>query len=157
MAGRGVRAAAAICAVLWAGAAGAGPDWAPDRFSVLLGSKHIGSSGFNEINPGLFATWEFEKWGFTTGAYLNSYDRGSVAATADLPLFRWKGGAASAFGGLAWYPHDGHRFDTRIGGDIVGIGGLNLRQGPVFVQLLPMVTGGAKGLVTFGLTWEAAH
>ena len=139
--------------VLYASSVGAGPD----RFSVLLGSKHIGSSGFNEINPGLFATWERGRIGYSLGAYLNSYDRGSLAAVAHLPVFQWDEGALDFFGGLAWYPQDGHRFDTHIGRDIVGIGGVEIRHGHVFLQVLPMVTGGANGLVTFGLTWDVGQ
>ena len=144
---------AVIGAALCATPAAAGPD----RFSVLLGSKHLGASGFNEINPGLFATWERGRIGYSLGAYLNSYDRGSLAAVAHLPVFQWNNGGMSAFGGLAWYPKDGHRFETHIGGDIVGIGGVEFRQGNVFMQVLPMVTGGAKGLVTFGLTWDVGQ
>jgi len=140
---------AAALAAVWGLPLAAGPD----RFSVLLGSKHVDGSGFNEINPGLFLTWEGRRLGYSVGAYLNSYDRGSLAATAHLPLLHWEGGEASAFAGLAWYPQDGQRFRTRISGDIVGIGGLNLRHRHVFVQLLPM-SDAARALVTFGLTWE---
>ncbi len=132
-----------------------GAQAGPDRFSVLLGSKHVGASGYNEINPGLFATWEREKWAYSFGAYVNSYERGSLAATAHLPLKRWKTGELSVFGGLAWYPKDGRRFSTHITSDVVAIGGLHLRQGNVFVQLLPMTEGGASGLLSFGLTWDA--
>ncbi|MDU8926708.1 hypothetical protein RXV86_04845 [Alisedimentitalea sp. MJ-SS2] len=127
----------------------------PDRFSVLLGSHHINGTGFNEINPGLFATWERERWAYSIGGYLNSYEKGSLAATAHLPLFHWDRGAISAFGGLAWYPGDGRRFSTRLGGDVVGIGGVELRQGNVFMQFVPMSTNSVDGLVTFGLTWAA--
>ena len=141
---------AVICAAIGAAPAAAGPD----RFSVLLGSKHVGASGFNEINPGLFATWERGRIGYSLGAYLNSYDRGSIAAAAHLGLYEWQNGALSAFAGLAWYPGDAHRFRTRLGGDIVGIGGLEIRHGHVVMQFLPTDAGGASGLVTFGLTWE---
>ncbi|MBU2982581.1 hypothetical protein KO498_12250 [Lentibacter algarum] len=137
-------------AMMTASASNAGPD----RFSVLLGSKHIGATGFNELNPGLFATWERETWAYSFGAYVNSYERGSLAATAHYPLTRWKSGDLSLFGGLAWYPKDGRRFNTHIAGDVVAIGGLHLRQGHVFVQLVPMTAGGADGLLSFGLTWE---
>ena len=140
---------AAMCVALGATPAVAGPD----RFSVLLGSKHIDASGFNEINPGLFATWERRRIGYSLGAYLNSYERGSVVAVTQFGLFGWENGSLNAFGGLAWYPKDGHRFRTHIGGDIVGIGGLEVRQGHVFMQVMPTDAGGATGLVTFGLTW----
>ena len=131
---------AMICAAIGAAPAVAGPD----RFSVLLGSKHVGASGFNEIN----------RIGYSLGASLNSYDRGSIAAAAHLGLYEWQNGALSAFAGLAWYPGDAHRFRTRLGGDIVGIGGLEIRHGHVVMQFLPTDAGGASGLVTFGLTWE---
>lgn len=145
---------AAVCAVsLGATQAGAGPD----RFSVLLGSKHIGASGFHEVNPGFFATWEGRKLGYSVGAYVNSYKRGSVALAAHLPLYQWDNGGISAFGGLAWYPGDAHRFRTRIGGDIVGIGGLELRHGHIYMQFLPNDAGGARGLVTLGLTWDVGQ
>ena len=85
---------AAICVAFGATPAAAGPD----RFSVLLGSKHIGANGFNEINPGLFATWERGRIGYSLGAYLNSYDRGSIAAVAQLGLIEWQNGSLNAFG-----------------------------------------------------------
>ncbi|UYV39073.1 hypothetical protein N4R57_08705 [Rhodobacteraceae bacterium D3-12] len=145
---------AAICGLaVWATPVQAGPD----RFSILLGSKHIGASGFHEVNPGVFATWEGEKLGYSIGAYVNSYKRGSVAVAAHLPLFQWEKGGVSAFGGLAWYPGDGHRFKTHLGNDIVGIGGLELRHGHVYVQFLPNDAGGARGLVTLGLTWDVGQ
>ena len=52
----------------------------PDRFSILRGSKHIGGPGFNEVNPGFFATWEREHSSLRVGAFLNSYRRVSIAA-----------------------------------------------------------------------------
>lgn len=144
----------ALCMALGVAPAAAGPNlFSPDRFSVMLGSKHIGAGGFNEVNPGLFASWEQGRIGYSLGAYLNSYDRGSIAAAAHLGLFEWQNGALSAFGGVAWYPKDGHRFQTQIGGDVVGIGGLEVRHGHMFMQFLPTDAGGASGLVTFGLTW----
>ncbi len=46
----------------------------PDRFSILLGSKHIGGTGFNEVNPGFFVTWERERSSLSVGAFMNSYE-----------------------------------------------------------------------------------
>jgi len=126
----------------------------PDRFSVLLGSKHIGASGFNEINPGFFATWERERFGYTVGAFLNSYERGAVSATIHTPFWSWEGGALGGFAGLAWYPEDGRTIETHLGGDIIAIGGLELRHRNVFVQFLPMGQGSADGVVSLGLTWD---
>lgn len=133
---------------------GAAAQAGPDRFSVLLGSRHVSASGFNEVNPGLFATWEGKRFGYTLGAFVNSYERGAVSATLHKPFWSWEGGALGGFSGLAWYPEDGRRIDTHLGGDIIAIGGIQLRHERVFVQFLPMREGGAKGLVSFGLTWD---
>lgn len=129
----------------------------PDRYSVLLGSKHIGAAGYNEINPGFFATWERGKLGYSLGAFVNSYERGAVSGTIHLPFWHWEGGALGGFAGLAWYPEDGRRISTHIGGDVIGIGGLELRHRSLFLQFLPMQDGGAEGLVTFGVTWRAGE
>ena len=76
----------------------------PDRFSILLGSKHIGGTGFNEVNPGFFATWEREHSSLSVGAFVNSYERVSISATSYRPLKLWSEGDLGIFGGLALYP-----------------------------------------------------
>lgn len=146
-----MRTIIALCLCFFATSLHAGPD----RFSVLLGSKHIGGTGFNEFNPGFFATWERERTALSLGIYLNSYERVSIAATSYLPLKQWKTGDAGLFAGLAHYPTDGRNFKTHLGGDVVFIGGAQLRQGHAFVQFTPMNADSADGLISFGLTFEA--
>lgn len=144
---------------IWAavlGLAAAQAEAGPDRFSILLGSKHIGASGFNEVNPGVFATWERGKVGYSIGAFVNSYEKGAVSATAHVPFKTWDGGMIGGFGGLAWYPDDGRRIETHIGGDIIAMGGLELRHKHVFVQYLPVIDRNSKGVLSFGVTWAAA-
>lgn len=126
----------------------------PDRFSVLLGSHHINGTGFNEVNPGLFATWERERTALSLGVFINSYERVSIAATSYLPLKTWKTGDAGVFAGLAHYPTNGRDFKTHLGGDVVFLGGLQLRQGYGFVQVVPMNADSAEGLISFGLTFD---
>ena len=82
----------------------------PDRFSILLGSKHIGGTGFNEVNPGFFATWERGRSSLSVGAFMNSYERVSIAATSYRPLKLWSEGDFGIFGGLALYPENGRNF-----------------------------------------------
>ncbi len=124
-----------------------------DRWSVLLGSHHFNGTGFEEINPGLFYTWERRNLGFSAGAFRNSYGRGAVAGTISVPLKRWQTGELSVFGGLAYYRREGRDIDTRISGDVIGIGGLQLRQGYTFFQLIPLDERDSKVLISFGLTW----
>jgi hypothetical protein len=125
----------------------------PDRWSILLGSKHVDAQGYNEVNPGLFATWEREHLHWSVGAYHNSYDRVSVAATAYLPMIEWKGGNAGPFAGLALYPKDGRNQVTHIGGDVIAIGGIQARHRNLFVQITPMDGKPVKALIAFGITW----
>lgn len=127
----------------------------PDRVSVLLGSKHIGATGFNEINPGLFLTWEREHSAFSLGAFYNSYKRVSLAATSYRPLKTWENGDAGLFAGLALYPVNGQNFKTHLAENVVFIGGLQARHRNLFIQLVPMNAGSADGLLSFGVTFEA--
>lgn len=79
----------------------------PDRVSILLGSQHLGAAlAFEQVNPGVFVTWEDRALGLdlSVGAYRNSYGRGSVAALAALPVLEWPAGQVAVFGGLALYP-----------------------------------------------------
>ena len=127
---------------------------AADRISLLLGSRHIGAPGmFKESNPGLFYTWEQPRVNWSIGAFRNSYGRASVAALAAVPLARWDNGELSAFAGIAHYPGDGRRQPLHLG-DVIPIGGLQLRQGNVFLQVTPMDGNPVKALVAVGLTFE---
>ena len=134
----------------------AGPAFAdPDRVSILLGSQHLGGDGFNEINPGAFLTWEDRALGldYSVGAYLNSYDRISVAATVDLALAEWDRGRLSVFAGVAHYPRNGRNFKVHAG-DFVPIGGVQVRQGNVFMQILPSDGLSVDATVAFGVTFS---
>lgn len=127
----------------------------PDRLSVLLGSHHVGGSGFDGRNPGLFLTWEERGPGFdlTLGAYRNSYGRGSVVATAALPVLRWREGALSLFAGAAWYPGNGRNFRVQVG-DLVPIGGVQIRHRNVFVQILPSDGRHTRAVIAGGITYQ---
>jgi len=126
---------------------------AADRVSVLLASRHVGASGFEEINPGLFYTFERPGVDFTFGGYRNSYGRLSLAATAALPVVTWADGEASIFAGVAYYPGDGRRQRFHAG-DFVPVAGLQIRQGHAFMQIIPMDGQPVRAVVSFGLTWR---
>lgn len=123
----------------------------PDRISLLLGSKHFGSSGYNENNPGLFATWEKENVHLSLGAFHNSFSKPSIAATAYIPMLEWDNGNAGPFVGLAYYPEDGRRHPINIG-DVIPLAGLQARQKNLFIQLTPMDGKPVDALISFGLT-----
>lgn len=137
------------------GAAVAGPD----RFSVLLGSKHVGGAGFEEVNPGIFLTWDnaFEAFGqpigLNLGVFRNSYGRPGMAATASLPIFQRGSFDLGLFGGTALYPVDGRRFAVHVG-DFVPIAGLQARWGNAFVQVIPSDGKPVQAIVSFGLTFK---
>lgn len=146
-----VLAAAALGVAVLSSAAPA----AADRVTILLGSHHVGASGqFEEENPGVFYTWERERVGLNFGAYRNSYARLSVASALSYALVGWDSGEVSAFAGVAHYPDDGRNFGSHLGNDIVGLAGIQLRQGNFLVQAIPMTQGAADGLLTFGLTFD---
>lgn len=128
----------------------------PDRLSIMIGSQHINPShAFSEINPGIFATWENRALGldYTAGAYRNSYGRGSVALTAALPVIKWPDGQIAVFAGLGLYPKDGRTFRVHAG-DVVPLGGIQIRQGNAFAQIMPGDGNAADAVVTFGATFS---
>ena len=140
----------ALMGVLFACAAQAGPD----RISVLLGSNHVNASrSFEEVNPGVFATWENPRLHWTVGAYRNSYGRASVSATVALPVVRWGEGEASLFAGAALYPKDGRTFAVHSG-DVVPIGGVQIRHRKVFMQVIPLDGNLADAVVSVGVTFS---
>lgn len=142
-----MRLAAALASVL------ATPAMAePDRVSILLGSRHPGASvTYEQVNPGIFLTWEDRAFGldYSAGVYRNSYGRASVAATAALPIIERGQFQAAVFGGLALYPGNGDDFAVHAG-DMVPIAGLQARMGNAFVQVMP---GDGMAVVSFGLTF----
>lgn len=126
----------------------------PDRFSVTIGSHHTDRSyDWSEVNPGVFLTWEnVGPVDLSGGAFLNSFGGPSVAAVAALPLVEWISGEIAVFGGLAWYPGYGDEFLVHAG-DIVPMGGLQIRQGIAFVQIAPGKIEPLEGIFAFGLTF----
>lgn len=138
-----------LLGVLFACAVHAGPD----RVSFLIGSHHVNAQqSFDEVNPGVFVTWENPRLHWTVGAYRNSYGRASISATAGLPVLRWQEGEASLFVGAALYPKDGRTFAAHVG-DVVPIGGLQVRHRNVFMQLIPLDGNLADAVVTVGVTF----
>ena len=142
-----IRAVALITA-LWPAAVIADPD----RVSILLGARHIGGAGLEEFNPGVFVTWE-RRVDWSVGVYRNSYGNGSIAATVAAPVARWRGGEAAIFGGVAWYPGTG-RHEVAHVGDVVPIGGLQVRHGNAFAQFIPLDGKPVAAVVSFGLTFR---
>lgn len=129
----------------------------PDSVAILLGTHHVGASGFEEVNPGVFLTWQGAALqgnldlGF--GAFRNSYGNGSVAVTTAYPIVRTPDWGIDVFGALAWYPGDGDQFALAVG-DIVPIAGLQGRYGNVFVQAIPGGGGSVDATLTYGLTFQ---
>lgn len=125
----------------------------PDRISFLLGSAHVETAReFEEVNPGVFVTWE-DRWNgldYSLGAYRNSFGGVSTAATAALPLFTAASMEVSVFAGVAIYPGDGDEFLYHAG-DLVPLGGIQLRRDPVFLQIMPG-GGDPDAIISFGVT-----
>lgn len=124
----------------------------PDRISILLGSQHPGASvAYEQVNPGIFLTWEDRAMGldFSAGVYRNSYGRASIAATAAFPVIEHGKFQASIFGGLAVYPGNGADFAFHAG-DLVPIAGIQARFGHGFLQVMP---GDGMTVLAFGLTF----
>lgn len=129
----------------------------PDRLSFLLGSHHVdAASEFEEVNPGVFLTWEDAAMNgtldLTAGVFRNSYDRGAAAVTLAFPV--WETGAwqVDLFAGLAWYPEDGRRFRVSAG-DVVPLGGLQVRWRNLFVQAIPQDGVEADLVLSFGVSF----
>lgn len=140
---------AALAFVLCASSVQAGPD----RISFSLGSHHVNGHGFEEINPGVFLTWEKPKLHWTGGIYRNSYGRATVAATLYLPLIRWDNGNAGPFLGAAHYPKDGRRMAMHFG-DVIPLAGLQVRHRNIFAQVIPGNGSYADAVITFGVTFS---
>lgn len=132
----------------------------PDRVSILTNSDHIGFryQGFNEQNLGLFLTWDdaiAPEVDLSVGAYLNSYTKPSVMVAATWLPIEVGQCSAGVFGGLVHYPGNGRYEPTSIGGsDVIGMGGVQVICGPVFVQVIPASTDFSRGIVAVGITME---
>jgi hypothetical protein len=131
------------------------PAAAQDRISVTLGSHHTDDSyEWEEVNPGLFLTWE-GKVDLSAGTFLNSFGGPSIAATAYVPVVEWQGGECGGFLGAAWYPGYGEEFLIRAG-DVVPMGGIQCRAGNVFAQVMPGKIEPLEAIFAVGLTWSFA-
>jgi hypothetical protein len=125
----------------------------PDRISILLGSNHIAAKmDFEEVNPGVFLTWERTRIDWSVGVYRNSFGKPSVAVTAALPILRWRDGEVAIFAGAALYPGEGRTFAAHVG-DVVPLAGIQLRQGNVFAQIIPSDGRTAAAIVSVGVTF----
>jgi hypothetical protein len=147
----------AIAFILAASSATA--DMAPDRVSILAGSRHIGAAGmFNETNPGVMLTWSdvIGSADLTVGAYHNSYSDTSTIATMSLPVINWDGGELSVFGGFAHYPDQGDNIAIGIG-DVIPMGGFQINHGNLFAQVIPMNGKPVDAIVSFGFTFEVGQ
>lgn len=129
----------------------------PNRAALTFGSRHIGASGFNQFNPGLFLTWENPRVHWSVGIYHNSYNHASVAVAGYAPLVYWRDGNAGLFAGLAHYPVNGRDFSTHLARNILAIGGVQIRHGNLFIQITPMNGKPVKALLSFGVTWPLAR
>lgn len=126
----------------------------PDRVSILLGSHHVDPKmEFNERNLGMFATWERGQVDYSVGAYRNSFNKTSVAATVGYRFAEGGDWSLSAFVGAAHYPEDGRNFSVSAG-DVVPIGGLQARYKNTFVSIMPSDGKSTDAVVSFGLTFE---
>ena len=145
-------AAAALAMAALALPAQAGPD----RISFLLGSKHFGATGYEEFNPGVFATWSNAalrgRADLSVGGFRNSYGDGSLAVSLALPLIGDATWGIDVLSALAWYPGNGHRF-TYHAGDLVPLLGLQSRIGPTFIQYYPASDRRAEVTLVFGLSF----
>jgi len=148
-----MKLAIAICLA----ATSAQADIVPDRVSILAGSKHFGTHGydFNEVNPGLALTWDFDRTDITVGAYRNSFNEMSYTLTVGYDLIKTDALEVGPFIGLATYKGYTDWFPVSWG-DVVPVGGVQAvwyPGGPVGLsaRLMP---GGAKKLpliAAFGL------
>ena len=132
------------------------PNWGAqagsDRISVLLGSHHVNAEvDYNEVNPGLIATWERE-FDYSVGVYYNSYNAISpmVAVGYNWELADYL--EVGLFGGVAYYGDDADSFTVSAGG-LVPLGGAQLRYKNAFMQLIPAGGEDVDAVITFGLTF----
>ena len=161
---------ALLIGLLTSTAASAGPD----RYSLLLTSKHLGVGDeirayrfeetkqtlyirdkmrFNEFNPGLFLTWEKNGYDLTLGTFYNSYETISLSAFAAVPFYRTEDVSIDLFGGLAWYPGTGLTFPVTLADDVIPLAGLQGRYKNLFVQVIPSDGVTADVIVTAGVTY----
>lgn len=124
----------------------------PDRVSILIGSKHFGGSNFNEVNPGVLLTWEGPVVDVTAGIFENSYGDMAPSVLASVPVLTWGTGEVSIFAGLAYYGQRAARMKYSAGG-LIPVGGVQIRQGYGFLQVMPSDGKPVDAILAFGLTF----
>ena len=138
-----------VIAMLLPSAALAGPD----RISVLLGSEHVGATrDFQEINPGVFLTWEQQVFDYSVGSFYNSHEDVSVLGSIGYDFELAPELEIGVFTGLALYPGEGDQFSHSLG-DVVPLAGLQARYRNVFGQVIPADGSTVDAVLTFGLTF----
>jgi hypothetical protein len=127
--------------------------WAgPDRFSVLLGTEHFGATReFQEVNPGVFLTWE-GSLDYSIGLFYNSYEDLSPIATVGYGWEVAREFEVGFFAGLAVYPGEGDQFRVSAG-DLVPLVGLQARYYNVFAQFIPADGDSVDAVLAVGLTF----
>ena len=126
----------------------------PDRVSILLGSEHFGATrDFQEVNPGVFFTWEEQVFDYSIGGFYNSYQGFSALASVGYDFEIAPEFEVGAFAGLAFYPGEGDQFSVSVG-DMIPIGGLQARYRNAFAQFIPADGASVDSLLTFGLTFD---
>ncbi|MFK7871234.1 MAG: hypothetical protein AB8B58_18595 [Roseobacter sp.] len=125
----------------------------PDRVSVLLGTQHFGATReFQEVNPGLFLTWEGQL-DYSVGLFYNSYEDISPIATVAKDWEVAPGLELGVFAGLAIYPGEGDQFRLSAG-DLVPLIGLQATYGNFFAQFIPADGDSVDSVLAVGLTFE---
>lgn len=127
----------------------------PDRVSFLLGSHHVGAPEglYDEVNPGVFLTWEGTPFDVSAGVFHNSYGGTSFAALGSWSFFERESLALSVFVGAAYYGEAAAYNAVHFKGWIP-LGGLEARYRQGFVQVMPSDGKIVDAIVTFGLTFD---
>lgn len=130
----------------------------PDRVSILTNSDHVGfKREYHEQNLGVFLTWDnaiAPNVDLSIGGYMNSFAKPSVMVAATWLPIEVGQCEAGLFAGAVHYPGNGRYEPTRIVGDVIGMGGLQVICGPIFVQAIPASTDFSRAIVAVGITME---
>ena len=134
-----------------------------DRVSFMLGSHHEGGvHSFEEVNPGIFLTWEDVQgtnFDVTTGVYSNSFGDTSVSLTASYDVIEWDNGAIAAFAGAAYYPaadviEGGWKYSYQE--RVMPLVGIQARHGNLYAQIMPLDKDFKGSVVATGFTFEVS-
>lgn len=125
-----------------------------DYWTVSTSSYHMGTDApLNEVNPGLFYTWEGEL-DTTAGLFKNSYGDWSPIIMVSDEIAEWDRGALSWGVGVTYYPdgvvyNDAHTWKWENKAGFKPVLNLTLQQGNYFYQAMagedgPILTTGWK-------------